>query len=75
MGLHDVADQTGTELNNLESVNSLPDFFVPKTVRIPKQSNAIRHAGHRFEVLAMDGQRVGRVGIHSMAEKAESQKT
>lgn len=71
MGLHDVADQTGIELNNFEGVNTLSGLFMLKTGRIPKKGDAIRHAGHRFEVLEMDGQRVGRVRIRPMAEKAQ----
>jgi putative hemolysin len=62
-----------TELKKLLGVSLLPDeagfqtlagFVVSQLGRIPAAGDAFSHAGWRFEVMDMDGQRVDKVLLH-----------
>lgn len=71
LNLEDFADETGIELPE-GPYETVAGFVIAQLGRVPLLGDVVSDAGHRFEVVELDGRRVSRVTVtRAMPERVE----
>ena len=76
MNVNDLFERLGVEYepDPRGVFHSLGGFIFSTFGRVPKAGEAVEHQGYRFQVTAMDGQRIASVSVTRMAGGAEAVK-